>query len=115
MIRLKSPRQIEKMRCAGSKLAQIFFEITPLVKAGTTTLEIDSVFEEKIRAFGGKPAFKGYRGYPKSLCVSINDEIVHGIPCDRIIKAPQPSGWKSACSQLENHPLKPSPFMVGNE
>ena len=82
------------MRRAGGRLAQVFFEITPLIKAGTTTREIDAAFEEQIRACGGRPAFKGYKGagaraFPASTCISIDREVVHGIPSDRRLKVGQ--------------------------
>lgn len=79
------------MRLAGRKLAGAFMRILGMIKPGTTTAEIDRVFEETIISEGGKPAFKGYKGgsskpFPASTCISINEEVVHGIPSNRKLK-----------------------------
>ena len=86
MIRLKSKREIETIRQAAAILAQAFEGLKPAVRPGVTTLELDRRAEETIRKAGGAPAFKGYRGFPKTLCVSINEEVVHGIPSLRKLK-----------------------------
>lgn len=88
MIRLKSPREIEKMRRAGAMLAEVFIQAAQLMKPGEVTREIDAVMEEAIRSHGAKPAFKGYKGgakisFPASACISIDAEVVHGIPSSR--------------------------------
>jgi methionyl aminopeptidase len=80
VILLKSPREIALMRTGGRILAEAVERLRPLVKPGVSTLEIDREFEEFIVGRGAKPAFKGYRGFPATVCVSINDEVVHGIP-----------------------------------
>ncbi len=80
MIVLKSPREIEFMRRGGGILAGLMDHLRSNVRAGMSTLEIDEDVEAYIAARGAKPAFKGYRGFPATVCVSINEEVVHGIP-----------------------------------
>jgi len=86
MVSLKSKREIELMREAARKLKQVLRELKPAVRAGVTTFEIDEKAERLVLEQGAKPAFKGYRGFPGSLCVSVNEEVVHGIPSRRILK-----------------------------
>ena len=83
MIELKSPTQIGHMREAGRILADAFRVCRDLVKPGVSTLEIDREVESLIRDRKAKPAFKGYRGFPATICASINEEVVHGIPAAR--------------------------------
>jgi len=83
MIELKSPAQVAHMREAGRILADAFRTCRDLVKPGVSTLEIDREVETLIRARKAKPAFKGYRGFPATICASINEEVVHGIPAPR--------------------------------
>jgi methionyl aminopeptidase len=85
LITLKSKRELRIMRDANRIVGEILQELKPLCKPGVTTDELDRFAEEKTIQLGAKPAFKGYRGYPKSLCTSINQEVVHGIPCDRVL------------------------------
>lgn len=80
MIEIKTPAEIESMRKASRVVAEVLKELTPLVKPGVTTAELDKFAERRVRELGAVPAFLGYRGYPATLCVSINEEIVHGIP-----------------------------------
>lgn len=80
MIVLKSPREIELMRQGGRILAGVVEMLGELVRPGLSTLEIDEEVEAYITRRGARPAFKGYRGFPATVCVSINEEIVHGIP-----------------------------------
>ena len=80
MIELKSAREIGLMRRAGHILADVVERLRTSVKPGLSTLEIDEDIEEFIRGRGAKPAFKGYRGFPATVCISINEEVVHGIP-----------------------------------
>ncbi len=80
MILLKSPRELQHMRAAGRILAEVKERLKALVKAGVSTKEIDDDIEALILSRGAKSAFKGYRGYPATVCTSINDEVVHGIP-----------------------------------
>lgn len=86
MIYLKSQREIEKIRKSCQLVAQTLEALKELIKPGVTTEELDRFAEEFIRRKGGIPAFKGYRGYPKTLCVSVNEEVVHGIPDKRRLK-----------------------------
>jgi methionyl aminopeptidase len=80
MIVLKSPREIALMRHGGDILADLMDHLRGVVRAGMSTKEIDEEVEGFIKRRGAKPAFKGYRGFPATVCVSINEEIVHGIP-----------------------------------
>jgi methionyl aminopeptidase len=86
MITLKSKREIEIMRDACQLVATVLQELREHCKAGITTRELDRIAEEKTVKSGATPLFKGYRGYPKSLCTSINHQVVHGIPGDYILK-----------------------------
>ena len=85
MIVCKSPREIEQMRRANVLVAEVLAELASMVKPGVTTAELDAAAERLVRAAGAEPAFKGYRGYPATLCASVNDEVVHGIPGDRAV------------------------------
>jgi methionyl aminopeptidase len=80
VIELKSAREISLMRTAGHVLADVVDRLRDTVKPGMSTLEIDKDVEAFIGARGARPAFKGYRGFPATVCVSINEEVVHGIP-----------------------------------
>src|SRR5688572_22582022 len=80
MINLKSPREIERMKGACRIVAEILLELRSLVQEGMTTAEIDRIAEDMTLKKKAKPAFKGYRGFPASICISINEEVVHGIP-----------------------------------
>ncbi len=84
---IKSQREIELMREAGRILALTHEEIKKALKPGMSTLDIDKIGEEVIRSYGCIPSFLNYNGYPASICVSVNDEVIHGIPSkDRIIQ-----------------------------
>lgn len=86
-VTIKSAREIELMRAAGKILGKVHQDLGKELKPGMTTLEIDRIGEEMIRSYGCIPSFKNYNGYPASVCVSLNDEVVHGIPSkDRILK-----------------------------
>ncbi|AEF93137.1 methionine aminopeptidase, type I [Desulfotomaculum nigrificans CO-1-SRB] len=80
MIILKTERELKYMRDAGRVVAETFAEIKDAVKPGVTTGELDALAEDFIIKKGAKPAFKGYGGFPATLCTSVNDEVVHGIP-----------------------------------
>lgn len=84
-ISIKSEREIDLMREAGKILAQVHDELEQFVKPGISTKDIDKKGEEIIRSFGCIPSFLNYNGYPASICVSINEEVVHGIPTDKRI------------------------------
>ena len=79
-IELKSKREIEIMRESARIVATVLKEISELVKPGMTTMDLDAHAEKRIREMGATPSFKGYHGFPASLCTCINHEIVHGIP-----------------------------------
>ena len=84
---IKTPSQIELMREAGRILAQVHDELEKIIEPGISTLEIDQAGEKLIRSFGCEPSFLNYNGYPASICVSVNEEVVHGIPsAKRILK-----------------------------
>ena len=83
MIELKSAREIGLMRQAGHILSEVMQRLRTTVKPGVTTLELDTDVEDFIRSRGARPAFKGYRGFPATVCISINEEVVHGIPSAR--------------------------------
>ena len=80
MIELKSSRELDLMRRAGHILADVVDVVRASVRPGVSTLELDEAVEAFIRGRGATPAFKGYRGFPATVCVSINEEVVHGIP-----------------------------------
>lgn len=86
-VTIKSERELELMREAGKILAKVHEQLGKELKPGMSTLEIDRLGEEMIRSFGCEPSFKNYCGYPASVCVSIDEEVVHGIPCkDKFIQ-----------------------------
>jgi methionyl aminopeptidase len=88
MIHLKSAKEIEIMKGASKIVAEILLELREIVRDGATTADVDKVAEELTLKKKAKPAFKGYRGFPASLCISINDQVVHGIPSPkRILKS----------------------------
>ena len=86
MISIKSQREIELMEVAGSIVYQTHQHIKPLIKEGVSLLEIDAEAEKFIRSKDAKPSFKGYDGFPNATCISVNDEVVHGIPSNRKLK-----------------------------
>ena len=83
MIILKSPEEVAKMRRAGRIVSATIEEVTGAVKPGMTTADLDAVAEKRIRDEGATPSFLGYRGFPASICASVNEEVVHGIPGTR--------------------------------
>ena len=85
-ITLKSAREIELMRQAGRVVANAIAEIKASVAPGMTTQDLDDIAAAEIERQGAKPAFKGYLGFPATICASVNEEIVHGIPGSRVIK-----------------------------
>lgn len=85
-IPLKTQQEIETMREGGSILARVIKELEAHVRPGVQTKELDRAAEALILRSGAKPAFKGYGGFPSSLCVSVNNEIVHGIPSERVLQ-----------------------------
>jgi methionyl aminopeptidase len=86
MILLKSPREVQEMQRPGEIVGGAHRRVREVVQPGVTTGEVDELVEQYIRQEGGKPAFKGYRGFPASICISVNQEVVHGIPGDRVLQ-----------------------------
>ncbi len=86
MIILKTPDEIEIMARASKLVAETLQVLKREVRPGITTDDLDKIAEDYIRSGGGVPAFKGYRNYPKTLCASVNEEVVHGIPSKRELK-----------------------------
>ncbi len=80
MITYRSPKEIEKIRASAQLVAAAVEHLAPMIRPGITTADLDRAAEAFIRRHGGIPAFKGYRGFPATLCTSINAEVVHGIP-----------------------------------
>lgn len=85
MIIIKNKQQIEYMRLAGKVVGETLAKIEETVKPGITTMELDRIAEEYILKCGGKPSFKGYYDFPASICTSVNNEVVHGIPSDKVV------------------------------
>lgn len=86
MIIIKSDMEIEYMRNAGKVVADTLATIEAVIKPGITTAEINKLAEEFILEQGAKPSFKGYGGFPASICASVNDEVIHGIPDNRVLQ-----------------------------
>jgi len=86
MIIIKSSREIEQLKRSNAIVAEVFEKLKGMIHPGVTTKELDEVAEEYILLKGARPAFKGYRGFPATLCISINEEVVHGIPSQRQLK-----------------------------
>ncbi|HCX65470.1 MAG TPA: type I methionyl aminopeptidase, partial [Eubacteriaceae bacterium] len=85
MITIKSSQEIELMRKAGKVVGGVHNRLKESVKPGITTKQLDTIAESYIESCGAKPAFKGYNGFPASICTSVNEEVVHGIPSDRVL------------------------------
>jgi methionyl aminopeptidase len=81
----RSAAELDKMRAAGRLVGEVLTELTARVAPGVTTAALDEIAEELIRRAGAIPAFKGYHGYPATICASINEEVIHGIPSGRRI------------------------------
>src|SRR5437016_14328482 len=80
MIIGKSQKEIEKMRAAGQLVGQVLRHLSAMVEPGLTTIEVDASAEKMIRDAGAYPTFKGYNGFPFSICASVNEQVVHGFP-----------------------------------
>lgn len=85
MIYIKKPEQIEQMKLAGALSKTALRRVGEAVKPGVSTFELDQIAESVIRAAGSKPTFKGYMGFPASICASVNQQVVHGIPSNDVI------------------------------
>ena len=86
MVSIKGPREIELLRIAGKITGDTHNYLKPFIKPGITTKELDRLAEEYILSNDATPSFKGYDGFPGTVCASINEEVVHGIPSDRKLK-----------------------------
>jgi methionyl aminopeptidase len=86
MFNLKTDEEIELLRQSNLLVSATLATVASLMKPGVTTLEIDQLAESFIRDHGAEPGFKGYQGYPATLCISVNDQVVHGIPSKRVLK-----------------------------
>ncbi len=86
MIIGKSKKELEKMRAAGQLVGQVLQELRQMVKPGVSTIEVDRAAEQMIRDAGALPTFKGYHGFPYSICASVNEQVVHGFPSDYQLK-----------------------------
>ncbi len=85
--KIKTPAEIEAMRKSGQILAAVLDVLRHTIKPGMTTMDLEVKAREELHHLGGEPAFLGYQGYPAVLCVSVNDEVVHGIPGSRVLEA----------------------------
>lgn len=86
MILIKKDHEIEAMRLAGGVSSTVLHEVASFVRPGLSTLEIDKFGGDRIRYYGGKSAFLGYRDYPCNICISINEEVVHGLASERRVE-----------------------------
>ncbi len=86
VIIIKSPREIEQLKRSNAIVAEVFQALKKMIAPDVTTKELDRIAEEIIRSKGALPAFKGYRGFPATVCISINEEVVHGIPSMRKLR-----------------------------
>jgi methionyl aminopeptidase len=86
MVTLKSAREIEAMRRSGKITAKVLTDLMKAVRPGIATADLDAMAERGIREAGGVPTFKGYNGFTGSICASVNDEVVHGIPGSRVLR-----------------------------
>jgi methionyl aminopeptidase len=84
-VEIKTPDQIDAMRRAGLVVGQTLETLRTAVRAGVSTGELDAIAEDSIRSAGATPSFLGYQGFPASICASVNDEVVHGIPGERVL------------------------------
>jgi methionyl aminopeptidase len=83
MIVCKSPAELERMKAANQVVAEVLAALREAVRPGVTTGDLDALAESRIRAAGAEPAFKGYHGFPATICASVNEEVIHGIPSGR--------------------------------
>lgn len=86
MIYLKSSNEIEIMKKAGRIVAETLAKVEEVIRPGITTMELDRIAEEYITNCGARPSFKGYHGFPGTLCTSLNEEVVHGIPGNKVLQ-----------------------------
>ncbi len=115
MIELKSKREIQLMREAGEILKKVFTAVKPMVVEGIATDALDQMAEKVIRENGGEPAFKGYRGFPKTACISINEAVVHGIPGARKLKQGDIVSFDAGVKWSGFHADAARSWLVGSE
>lgn len=84
---IRTHEQIKKMRSAGKVLHKILYETKEIVVPGVNVKEIEAFVDSLFKKYGAIPAFKGYQGFPSSICISVNDQVVHGLPQDRVLEA----------------------------
>lgn len=113
-VTIKTAEQIEKMRAAGKLLAEVEAVIAKEVKPGIATVYLDQIAEEYIRAHGGTPSFKGYGGFPGTLCISVNEEVVHGFPSERVLKEGDIVSVDMGCILRGFHADMARTYAVGN-
>ena len=85
MIVCRSQAEIEKLRRVNQLVGRILAELREMAAPGVTTAQIDALAEQRVREAGAEPAFKGYHGYPATVCASVNEQVVHGIPSARAL------------------------------
>src|SRR5687768_10543356 len=85
-VTIKSPQELELMRRAGAIVGRVLRLLIDETRPGVRTKDLDALAAREIKRMGGKLTFKGYRGFPATICASVNEEIVHGIPGDRVVK-----------------------------
>lgn len=106
MIVIKNKVAIEKMKVAGHKLASIFDELTPVIKPGITTLALDAIIENRLKQEGLKSECKGYGGFKHVSCISVNEEVVHGVPSLKevklgdLVKVDVCASWQGYCADM---------------
>jgi methionyl aminopeptidase len=114
MIFLRRDDEIAKIRASGRIVAETLDRLEEMIRPGVTTLELDQAVEAHIRGEGGVPSFKGYRGYPASCCISIDSEVVHGIPReDRVLEEGQIVGVDVGCYKEGYHADAARTYPVG--
>jgi methionyl aminopeptidase len=85
--KVKTPAEIAAIRKSGEMLAKVLRKIEEVIQPGMTGIDIDTLARNELSALGGVPAFLGYQGFPNSICISVNDAVVHGIPNDTKFKS----------------------------
>ncbi len=87
MIVCRSAAELERLARVNALVARVLVELAAMIAPGVTTAEVDAVAEQRLREAGAEPAFKGYHGYPATICASVNEQVVHGIPSSRKLAA----------------------------
>ena len=86
MIVCRSAAELERLARVNALVARVLVELAGMIAPGVTTAEVDALAERRLREAGAEPAFKGYHGYPATICASVNEQVVHGIPGDRVLE-----------------------------